>query len=185
LFPNPEDQKRAARQGDEIARAVGEPHSHERVPPGRRNEFGDAAGKGDDGMPGKLESQDSGKGCRERHCREEDQKGTVEAREGIRRQSIGLRNFREDRPQYGAHSDGRKDAPAESEDRGGFCMKQTRVGDSEVFDAQMSGDLIVDDAISNRGEETSQNDLRLVHLLGSAFFKTSAPASPLGHAGQD
>jgi len=41
-------------------------------------------------------------------------------------------------------------------------MKQRRMGDREVLNAKMSGDLIVNDAVSNRRQETDQDDLCLL-----------------------
>ena len=38
-------------------------------------------------------------------------------------------------------------------------MKQSRVRDGEIFDAKMSRDLIVDNAVGNRREHADQNDL--------------------------
>ena len=72
-------------------------------------------------------------------------------------------DFGEDYAEEGAYPYGGGEAPAEAEDGGGTGVKERGVGEGEVFDAEMGGDLVVDDAVGDGGEETQEYDLGLLH----------------------
>ncbi len=50
-------------------------------------------------------------------------------------------------------------------------MKQRRMRDGKVFDTKMSGDLVVDDAVSNRDEDGDQDNLGLFHGDPALYFE--------------
>ncbi len=111
-------------------------------------------GEVENAMGRKLESEETGEEGGEGHDGQEKKKRAAEAREGIGRQIGGLGDFGQDCAEDRAEAGGCDDAPAEGEEGGGFGVEERGVGDGEVFDAEVGGDLVMEDAVGDGGEET-------------------------------
>jgi len=59
---------------------------------------------------------------------------------------------------------GGDDAPEQAEDGGGIGIDEARVADSEVFEADARGDLVVDDAVGDGSEDGEEDDGEGLHL---------------------
>ena len=78
------------------------------------------------------------------------------------RQTFRLGDQCKENAQKGTDAECRGNAPAESKDRRRGRVKQGRMPNREVFDAETGRDLVVYDAVGDCGEGAEQNDLRFL-----------------------
>ena len=128
-----------------------------------RNQFCEGGWNTDDRSPRKLEPDNASQRCEHCHDREKRQNGSAQMQNRNGRRTVRLRNQCEDNAQKGTDADRCGNAPADSEDRRRGCVKQWRVPNRKVFDAEPGRNLIVDDAVGDCGGSAEQNNFCFSH----------------------